>query len=139
MPRVNLTKHYFNKLNRSRAPIYTMLLQNQIRPCRSRVFYQGSQGHIAECRECLNFTILLNTITRMDWDRGLEEEIARNGGVLPEDWFNWISDAKRIELTEMAEGNNDRVIFDRLLLQKEKEIVEDEPWCQARENTEPED
>ena len=26
-----------------------------------------------------------------------------------------------------------------LLLQKEKEIAEDEPWCQARENTDDED
>lgn len=73
----------------------------------------------------------------MDWDRGLNEEIARTGR-LPEDWWNWISHAKQIELTEMAEGNNDRVIFDRLLLQKEKEIAEDEPWCQARENTDDE-
>lgn len=70
----------------------------------------------------------------MDWDRGLDEEIARTGN-LPSDWFNWISKAKQIELTEIAEGNNDRVIFDRLLLQKEKEITEDEPWCIAREET----
>lgn len=74
----------------------------------------------------------------MDWDRGIEEEIARTG-TLPADWWDWISTAKKIELTELAEGNNDRVIFDRLLLQKEKEIVEDEPWCEARENTEAED
>lgn len=134
MPRVNLTKNYFNKLNRSRAPIYSLMLRNQIRPCRNRVFHQDSQGHIAECRKCLNFHILLNTITYMDWDRGLDEEIARTG-TLPSDWFNWLSKAKQIELTEMAEGNNDRVIFDRLLLQKEKEITEDEPWCIAREET----
>lgn len=74
----------------------------------------------------------------MDWDRGLDAEIARTGD-LPADWFDWIGKAKQIELTEMAEGNPDRVIFDRLLLQKEKEIAEDEPWCQAREETEPED
>lgn len=134
MPRVNLTKNYFNKLNRSRAPIYTMLLRNQIRPCRNRVFYQDSQGHVAECRKCLNFHILLNTITEMDWDRGLDEEMRRTGE-LPMDWWNWISKAKQIELSEMCEGNNERVIFDRLLLQKEKEITEDEPWCTAREET----
>lgn len=74
----------------------------------------------------------------MDWDRGIDREIAAQGK-LPEDWWNWISLAKQIELTEMAEGNPDRVIFDRLLLQKEKEIVESDPWCQARDDTEPED
>lgn len=74
----------------------------------------------------------------MDWDRGIEEEIARTGR-LPEDWWDWIGTAKQIELSEIAEGNPDRVIFDRLLLQKEKEIVEDEPWCIARENTDAED
>lgn len=134
MPRVNLTKNYFNKLNRSRAPIYTMLMRSQIRPCRNRVFYQDSQGHVAECRKCLNFNILLNTITAMDWDRGLDEEMRRTGE-LPMDWWNWISKAKQIELSEIAEGNNERVIFDRLLLQKEKEITEDEPWCTARDET----
>lgn len=138
MPRVNLTKKYFDKLNRSKAPVYGILLRNQIRPCRNHVYYQDSQGHVAECRKCLNFHILLNTITYMDWERGLDEEIARNGGALPEDWFNWISKAQQIELCEMAEGNNDRVIFDRLLLQKEKEIADDEPWCEAREETDAE-
>ena len=59
----------------------------------------------------------------MDWERGIDREIERNGGVLPEDWWNWISYAKQIELSEMAEGNTDRVIFDRLLIQKEKEIA----------------
>lgn len=138
MPRTNLTKKYFQKLNRSRAPVYTALLRSQIRPCRNRVFYQRWDGHIAECRECLNFNILLNTITNMDWDRGIDAEIARTGE-LPIDWWDWISKAKQIELSEIAEGNPDRVIFDRLLLQKEKEITEDEPWCNAREETEPED
>lgn len=138
MPRTNLTKKYFNKLNRSRAPVYSMLLRNQIRPCRNRIYYQDSQGHVAECRQCLNFNTLINTITYMDWDRGIDEEIARTGQ-LPNDWWDWISLAKQIELSEIAEGNNDRVIFDRLLLQKEKEIADDEPWCEARENTEAED
>lgn len=137
MPRTNLTKKYFKKLQR--GPIYSQMLRAQIRPCRNRVFFQRPlDGHIAECRECLNFNIMLNTITRMDWDRGIEEEIARTGR-LPEDWWDWIGTAKQIELSEIAEGNPDRVIFDRLLLQKEKEIVEDEPWCIARENTDAED
>lgn len=138
MPRTNLTQKYFNKL-RNRSPAYSYLLQNQIRPCRNHVWFQDSQGHISECRKCLNFHILLHTITSMDWNRGIDREIERNGGALPEDWWNWISHAKQIELSEMAEGNPDRVIFDRLLVQKEKEIVEDEPWCEARENTDAED
>lgn len=138
MPRVNLTKKYFEKLNRSKAPIYSMLLKSQIRPCRSRVYYQDSQGHVAECRKCLNFNILLDTLTFMDWERGLEQEMNRTGE-LPSDWWNWISKAKQIELSELAEGNNDRVIFDRLLLEKEKEIVEDQPWCEAREETDVEE
>lgn len=138
MPRTNLTKKYFKKL-RNRAPAFSYLLQNQIRPCRMAVYRQGSLGHIAECRECLNFNTLLNSITFMDWDRGIDTEIARNRGRLPEDWWNWISLAKQIELSEIAEGNPDRVIFDRLLLQKEKELVENEPWCNAREDTEPEE
>lgn len=137
MPRTNLTKNYFDKFA-ARAPMYSILLKNQIRPCRNRVFYQDLNGHIAECRKCLNFHILLNTITEMDWDRGIDYEIERTGK-LPEDWWCWISKAKQIELSELADGNNERVIFDRLLLQKEKEIVDNENWCQARDETDAEE